>query len=65
MVMGGAIVTDNKRTADKLRRLRNHGRVGKTNTYGIGANSRLDEIQAAILGVIFKYVKVRKIPIVN
>jgi dTDP-4-amino-4,6-dideoxygalactose transaminase len=53
---GGAITTDSEETAAKLRILRNHG---TTKTYHhdlIGYNSRLDEIQAAILRIKLKHL---------
>lgn len=49
---GGAICTNNDKFDYELRMLRNHGRVGKTDIYYEGVNSRLDEIQAAILNVM-------------
>ncbi|MBP7272630.1 MAG: DegT/DnrJ/EryC1/StrS family aminotransferase [Saprospiraceae bacterium] len=48
---GGAIFTNDDQLADKLRKIANHGqRVRYYHDY-IGVNSRLDSIQAAILGV--------------
>lgn len=46
---GGAIVTDSRELADKLRQLRNYGEARRYYHATIGFNSRLDEIQAAIL----------------
>lgn len=51
---GGAIVTDDSKLYNKLIRLRNHGREGKQ--YHLGVNSRLDEIQAAILNVYLNHI---------
>lgn len=53
----GAIVTDREDLAEKLKRLRIHGALAKY-VYGdeIGINSRLDEIQAAILNVKLRYM---------
>lgn len=48
---GGAITLNNKEVYKKIRKFRNHGRFGKTFKYGIGVNSRLDEVQAAVLNV--------------
>ncbi|RZS88896.1 dTDP-4-amino-4,6-dideoxygalactose transaminase [Phyllobacterium myrsinacearum] len=48
---GGAVVTDNDDLASKLRRLRNYGSDKKYVHEEIGYNSRLDELQAAILRV--------------
>ena len=45
----GAIVTNNKKIADRVRQLRNYGEVSKYNNTIEGVNSRLDEIQAGIL----------------
>ncbi|MFA4858122.1 MAG: DegT/DnrJ/EryC1/StrS family aminotransferase [Candidatus Margulisiibacteriota bacterium] len=48
---GGLVVTNNETTAAAVRTLRNHGQ-GKTYIYeDIGYNSRLDEIQAAVLRI--------------
>jgi len=53
---GGMIVTDDPQIAEVSRMLRQHGM--KMSYYHIlpGFNSRLDAIQAAILGVKFKYL---------
>lgn len=48
---GGACLTSNPETADKIRLLRNYGSKIKYHNEIIGVNSRLDEIQAAILNV--------------
>lgn len=48
---GGMITTDSLQLADRLRRLRNHGAVRPFIHTEIGYNSRLDEIQAALLRV--------------
>jgi dTDP-4-amino-4,6-dideoxygalactose transaminase len=48
---GGAITTSDAGLADRLRRLRDHGRVDKFTHAEFGFNSRLDAIQAAILDV--------------
>jgi dTDP-4-amino-4,6-dideoxygalactose transaminase len=48
---GGMIVTDNQELAEKLRMLRNYGQTKKYYHDFIGVNSRLDEIQAAILRI--------------
>lgn len=54
---GGAITTDNKEIADKIRLLRDHGRKTKHETVCVGYNSRLDNLQAAILNVKMKYLE--------
>lgn len=48
---GGAIFTNNDLLANKARILANHGSEKKYNHIHIGLNSRLDNIQAAILNV--------------
>lgn len=55
---GGMIVTNSSELADRVRSFRNHGSV-PTNKYiheRIGYNSRLDEMQAAILNEKVKYL---------
>lgn len=46
---GGAVLTDDPALASDLHRLRDHGRVTKTEVEGWGYNCRLDNLQAAIL----------------
>jgi dTDP-4-amino-4,6-dideoxygalactose transaminase len=46
---GGAVITDDAVLAGRVRRLRNGGQSGRYNHVEFGINSRLDEIQAAIL----------------
>lgn len=48
---GGAVTTSNPETARRLRSLRNYGSVEKYHHDEVGWNSRLDEIQAALLSV--------------
>lgn len=57
---GGAVVTDNKEVADKIRKLANYGSSIKYNHEYKGTNSRLDEIQAAILDA-----KLQKLDLMN
>jgi len=48
---GGAIFTNDKRLAKKIKMLTNHGQINKYEHQLIGVNSRLDTLQAAILNV--------------
>lgn len=48
---GGAVVTDDAELAGRVRRLRNYGERSKNVNVEPGINSRLDELQAAILRV--------------
>lgn len=48
---GGALVTKNPKIAEKSRVLRNYGQSERYHHPELGLNSRLDEIQAAILNV--------------
>jgi dTDP-4-amino-4,6-dideoxygalactose transaminase len=52
----GAIITHDHHFADKLRSLRNYGSNQKYYNEYIGYNSRLDELQAAVLNVKLKYL---------
>jgi dTDP-4-amino-4,6-dideoxygalactose transaminase len=53
---GGMVVTDDSHLAEHMRSLRNHGSHIRYYHDEIGFNSRLDEIQAAILQVKFKRI---------
>lgn len=53
---GGAVTTNDKLLANTLRVLANYGSDNKYNHVYKGLNSRLDEIQAAILSVKLKYL---------
>ncbi len=48
---GGMVIANDVRTAERLRRLRQYGWDDRRATAEIGMNSRLDELQAAILAV--------------
>jgi len=53
---GGMVVTDEEEIAKKTKMLRAHGSVDKYNHIVEGRNSRLDELQAAILRVKLKHL---------
>jgi len=53
----GMIVTDSGETNTRLRTLRNHGQASRYSSVEPGWNSRLDEIQAAILRVKLRYLR--------
>jgi len=53
---GGAVTTDDDELAQRLRRLRNYGSTRKYQHDTIGFNSRLDELQAALLRVKLPHV---------
>ena len=53
---GGMVITDDKTLADKIRMLRVHGQSDKYRHEVEGRNSRLDELQAAILRVKIKHL---------
>jgi dTDP-4-amino-4,6-dideoxygalactose transaminase len=53
---GGAVVTNDREIADKVRMLRNYGQSKKYYHDSIGWNSRLDTIQAAVLNAKLKHL---------
>lgn len=53
---GGAIITSDAHLAERLRRLRNYGQTSRYHHAERGINSRLDELQAAILRVKLKHL---------
>lgn len=53
---GGAVTTDSKEIYDKILMLRNYGQSKRYYHDSQGINSRLDEIQAAILNVKLSYL---------
>ncbi|TLM66215.1 MAG: DegT/DnrJ/EryC1/StrS family aminotransferase [Deltaproteobacteria bacterium] len=53
---GGMVVTGDDRLAEQLRMLRNHGSKVRYHHDIIGYNSRLDEMQAAILNVKLRHI---------
>ena len=54
---GGMVVTQDDEIAHRLRMLRTHGASTKYHYEIIGMNSRLDALQAAILGVKLSYLR--------
>ena len=52
----GAVTTNDDRIADRLRRLRNYGSTVKYHHDIAGVNSRLDEMQAAVLRVKLRHL---------
>jgi dTDP-4-amino-4,6-dideoxygalactose transaminase len=54
---GGMVVTDDPALAERLRLLRNYGQTDRYHHQIEGLNSRLDEIQAAILRVKLRYLE--------
>ena len=52
---GGILTTNDEGMAEKIRLLRDHGQKTKTEIVCFGFNSRLDNLQAAILNVKLKY----------
>ncbi|MGC8971945.1 MAG: DegT/DnrJ/EryC1/StrS family aminotransferase [bacterium] len=53
---GGMIVTNDEKLKDRLMALRNHGSIKKYYHGELGYNSRLDELQAAILRVKLRHL---------
>jgi dTDP-4-amino-4,6-dideoxygalactose transaminase len=54
---GGMVITDNAKATDRLRSFRNHGSSVRYRHDEVGYNSRLDEIQAAIIRIKFKHIE--------
>lgn len=53
---GGAVTTDDPSLEETIRALRNYGSIRKYDHQLRGINSRLDELQASVLGVKLKYL---------
>lgn len=53
---GGAVTTSDPVLAERIRTLRNYGSAKKYYHEELGENSRLDTLQAAVLGVKLKYL---------
>lgn len=54
---GGAITTDDPQLDERLRLLRNYGQADRYRHVSAGINSRLDELQAAVLRVKLPYLE--------
>jgi len=54
----GAITTNDDQLAEIIKKIRNYGKNSKGEIEFLGKNSRLDEIQAAILNVKLKYLDI-------
>lgn len=54
---GGCVVTDDDEIAEKVRMLKDHGRMSKYEHLKEGYNHRLDALQAAVLRVKLKYIE--------
>lgn len=55
---GGMVTTNSEKLAEKVRILRVHGSKPKYYHKFVGINSRLDELQAAVLRIKLKYLEV-------
>ena len=53
---GGMIFTDSEKISERLRALRNHGQTGRYVSSEPGWNSRLDELQAAVLRIKLRHL---------
>jgi dTDP-4-amino-4,6-dideoxygalactose transaminase len=53
---GGAVVTNSAELAARIRQLADHGRTDKYSHAVVGRNSRLDGLQAAVLGVKLRHL---------
>ena len=53
---GGALYTNDSALGIKIRKIANHGQAKKYHHELVGVNSRLDTIQAAVLGIKLKHV---------
>ena len=53
---GGAVITNSDHLAERIVRLRDHGRVTKYEHAEVGRNSRLDTLQAAVLRIKLRYL---------
>jgi dTDP-3-amino-3,4,6-trideoxy-alpha-D-glucose transaminase len=56
---GGAVITRDRALAERMKRLRNGGQTDRYRHVELGVNSRLDELQAAILRARLPWLKTR------
>ena len=54
---GGAIFTNDDKLAERMRKMVNHGMGDRYHYKYIGVNSRLDSLQAAVLGIKLKHLE--------
>src|SRR6185437_2410842 len=54
---GGAVVTNNRGLASRVQLLRNHGSSQRYHHSVLGMNSRLDELQAAVLRIKLRHLE--------
>ena len=54
---GGAVITDDPEYAERLEQVRNYGQTSRYTHQTRGTNSRLDEMQAAVLRVKLKHLE--------
>jgi dTDP-4-amino-4,6-dideoxygalactose transaminase len=54
---GGAVTTNDRAIAGRIRMLRNHGQQQRYTSEAVGVNSRLDALQAAVLSIKLKYLE--------
>lgn len=54
---GGAVVTNDRSLAEKVKRLRNGGQIDRYHHQERGINSRLDDLQAAVLGAKLPWLR--------
>ncbi len=54
---GGAIFTNDDKLAERIRKVVNHGMEDRYHYKYIGVNSRLDSLQAAVLGIKLKHLE--------
>jgi dTDP-4-amino-4,6-dideoxygalactose transaminase len=53
----GAVTTNDRAIADRIRMLRNHGQQQRYTSEALGVNSRLDALQAAVLSIKLNYLE--------